>query len=141
MTGALESVYGDYIHTAALGREGVPDGRALVHDLYVCSLEPRDVLARAVAGCLDDAHATLDNDIDVVRVRRRGQCWKDCEINREGTVRHGATPLNFPAQHLRRRLSQSGQHTERTGIRHGRGELRAAHPLHSSLNDGDLDAQ
>jgi len=38
MAGALESIYGDYIHTAALGREGVSDGRALVHDLYVRSL-------------------------------------------------------------------------------------------------------
>src|SRR5882757_4610267 len=116
MTGALESINGDYIHTAALGRECVSDGRALVHDLYVRSLELRDVLARTVAGCFNDAHATRDDDIDVIRVRRRGQRWKDCEIHCEGTVRHGATPLNLLAQHLRRRLSQSSQHAERAGI-------------------------
>jgi len=71
MAAALEPVNADRIAADPLGGQRVAHRSAFVDDPDAVCLQSRDVLAWIAAGGLDNAHAALDNRMDVFRIGRR----------------------------------------------------------------------
>lgn len=106
MAGALEAVDRQEVDSKPLGGQGVADGGALVQDDGVGGLELLDERARIVAGCLDNAHALVDQHLRVGVIVGRHQRGQQRQIHAKRPRRHGPASPDLVPQVFGRRLCQ-----------------------------------
>ena len=141
MAAAFEAVDRHRIAADRLGLQGMAHRRALVDHLDAGFLELRQVCLRVAAGGFDEAHASVDDGVDVTRIVGGGNARQECQVHAEGLVGHLAAAGNFVGEVLRSLLRQAGDDAQSAGIRHRGRQLGEADEMHAALNDGVFDAE
>ncbi len=139
VTGALKAVDRDRIHAHALRRQRVTHAGAFVDHLDAVLLELVDMLLRLVAGGLDDLDAAVDDRLAIFGVGRGLDGRQDRQVHGDRLLGQRPRPGDLLAQVVGGRLGQGGDDAEAAGLRHRRGQLCAADPLHPALHNRVLD--
>lgn len=109
VTGTLESVDGEEVHTKLHGRLGVPNGRALVQNDDTGLLQLSDHRSWVVSGGLDDLDSFINDDLRVGSVVGGDHGWEEGQVHAEGVLGHGATSADFFAKVFGGRLGEGSE--------------------------------
>jgi len=139
--GALEAVDGEEVDAELDGRLGMADRGALVQDRGTGGFELLDDGPWAVAGRLDNVNLLLDDDAGVGGVVRGDHGGEESEVDAEGVLCHGAAAPDLFAQVLGCGLGEGRQDSKSSSVTDGAGKLGISNPLHSTLHNGDSDAE